>query len=113
MFENVGAAGFLYEIAMYWPDARSIYHDTAIDADYLENLPSYPEDLEARAYVDQLKKDLVDLYQAHNAGHFQLGKAYPYWERLDPMTRQMIRSIKASTDPKGLLNPDALGIPTD
>ncbi|MEM6573203.1 MAG: FAD-binding oxidoreductase [Pseudomonadota bacterium] len=112
MFENVGAAGFLYEIAMYWPDERSIYHDTMIDAEYLGNLPSHPANPAAREYVRQLKEDLVDLYQAHNAGHFQLGKAYPYWDRLDPISQQLIRSIKASTDPKGLLNPDALGIPT-
>ncbi len=111
MFESVGPSSFLYEIAMYWPDARTIYHDTVVDAEYLKNLPSYPDNPEARAYIAQLKDDLVQLYQTHNAGHFQIGKAYPYWERLDPITQDMIQSIRRTTDPTGLLNPGTLGLP--
>ncbi|MFK7955352.1 MAG: FAD-binding oxidoreductase [Lysobacterales bacterium] len=111
MFENVGSAGFLYEIAIYWEDARSIYHDTAVDADYLKNLPSYPENLKAREYISQLRDELIALYQAHNAGHFQIGKAYPFWDNLDSLTQNMIHSIRKTTDPSGLLNPDTLGMP--
>lgn len=111
MFEMVGSAGFLYEIAIYWPGARSEYHDTVLERDYLESLPAYPDNSETSHFVEEMRNDLVQLYQEHHAAHFQIGKIYPYWTRLDEVSKAMVIAIKNTTDPTGLLNPDALGIP--
>lgn len=110
MFETVGSSGFLYEIALYWPDTRNDYHPSVVPADYLAGLPAYPENLAARAYVHELKSKLIDLYGAFGATHFQLGKAYPYASAIGPEPLAAVRALKAHLDPKGLMNPGALGL---
>jgi glycolate oxidase len=110
MFTGLGTSGMLYEIALYWPDEPTVYHARAIDPAYMANLPKYPANPEARAYVDALKKDLVKLYAEHGAAHFQVGRAYPLAERLSPAARQLLLAIKAAVDPQGVMNPGVLGI---
>ncbi|MCP5327551.1 MAG: FAD-binding oxidoreductase [Sinobacteraceae bacterium] len=109
MYEAVGSAGFLYEIAMYWPDERHAFHRRMIDPEVLARLPEYPANLEARAYIDRFKQDLVALYQKFGAAHFQLGRHYPYRNRLDAHAGALITAIKQQLDPRGLMNPGALG----
>ncbi|WP_333836557.1 FAD-binding oxidoreductase [Novosphingobium sp.] len=110
MFGAIGSGGFLYEIAIYWPDAITAYHTAAVPADYLANLPKHAENPEARAFATQLKQDLVDLLVAHGAVHFQIGRAYPYADRLEPEALQLVRTIKQQLDPKGLASPGNLGL---
>lgn len=110
MFETVGSSGFLYEIALYWPDARTEYHDAVVPADYLTAMPVYPENLPARAYVHELKGKLIELYGQFGATHFQLGKAYPYASALASEPLSAVRALKAHLDPHGLMNPGALGL---
>lgn len=110
MFATMGSSGFLYEIALYWPDAYTAYHETVIPADYLAGLPRYPANPEARAYVQQLKTDLIQMLIFHGAINFQLGKAYPYAERLEAAPLALLRAIKAQVDPDGRLSPGNLGL---
>jgi D-lactate dehydrogenase (cytochrome) len=110
MFSPVGAAGFLYEIAIYWPDTLTAYHRRMLDPAFLGGLPAHPANPEARAYVERLKRDLVALYATHGAAHFQLGRAYPYLDRLDARARSLLAALKRELDPLGLMNPGALGI---
>lgn len=110
MFSTVGTAGFLYEIAIYWPDAITDYHRSVVPADYLANLPRYPENPEASAYVQQLKHDLTALFVQHGAVNFQLGKAYPYRDRLAPPVRALVQAIKDQLDPGGVIAPGNLGL---
>lgn len=110
MFSPVGSTGFLYEIAIYWPDARTAYHDTVLDRAHLDAIPAYPAAPEAAALADLLKRDMIALYAAHDAAHFQIGRAYPYRDRLDPAALALLRAVKATLDPKGLMNPGVLGL---
>ena len=110
MFSPVGSGGFLYEIAFYWPDARTAYHETVLDPDHVAGLPAYAADETARQYVDQLKRNIIDLYQAHGAAHFQIGRAYPYRSRLSPQTDALLVAIKTQVDPHNLMNPGVLGL---
>ncbi|WP_017669941.1 FAD-binding oxidoreductase [Blastomonas sp. AAP53] len=110
MFSSIGGHGLLYEIAIYWPDAVTPYHREVLGADYLATIPSYPDNPQARAYAHRFKADLVDLMQAHGAAHFQIGRAYPYLERLDPSARALIQATKAALDPHNLMNPGVLGL---
>jgi D-lactate dehydrogenase (cytochrome) len=110
MFATVGAGGFLYEIALYWPDEITDYHRAAVPADYLASLPTYPAGPEARAYVHQLKSDIVDLFVKHGATNFQIGKAYPYADRLTPEALALVRSAKVTLDPAGRMSPGNLGL---
>ena len=96
MFTAVGQTGFLYEIAMYWPDERHAFHANMLEKDFLAKQPAYPANPEARAYVAQLKQDLVALYQKFGAAHFQLGRAYPYRKRLDPQAAALLAALPAA-----------------
>jgi glycolate oxidase len=110
MFETVGSSGFLYEVAFNWPGARNAYHGEVLPADYAGIVPTYEENPEADAFLDQLKRDVTALYSAHGAGHFQLGKTYPHASRLSAPALSALKAIKAELDPQGLMNPGALGL---
>ena len=110
MFSPVGSTGFLYEVAIYWRDARTTFHDTILDRAHLDAIPAYPSSPEAGALADRLKRDIVALYTAHDAAHFQIGRAYPYRDRLDPAALALLRAVKAALDPQELMNPGVLGL---
>lgn len=109
MFSPVGPSGFLYEIALYWPDPRTEYHVTTLGADYIAGLKDFPANAEAKAYADDVKEAIVALFQDFGAGHFQIGRAYPYQSRLAPAAKALLCAVKRELDPKGLMNPGALG----
>jgi D-lactate dehydrogenase (cytochrome) len=110
MFSSVGSTGFLYEIAIYWPDAQTRYHAATLDAETRAVLPTYPESAANRAYVDAFKSALIELFAEFGAAHFQIGRAYPYLNRLDPAQAALLRAIKTQLDPRGLMNPGVLGL---
>jgi glycolate oxidase len=109
MASPVNSSGFLYEVALYWPDARTPYHTTTLGAEWIAGLKDYPANAEAKAYANGLKEAIVALMQDYGAGHFQIGRAYPYQARLAPAARALVAGLKAQLDPKGLMNPGALG----
>ncbi|MGZ5925386.1 MAG: FAD-binding oxidoreductase, partial [Rhizomicrobium sp.] len=110
MFETVGSSGFLYEVAIYWPGARTAYHEVAISADILSRLPIYADDPEVSTFVARLKDEITALYGTFGAVHFQLGKIYPYADVLQPQPLALLKAVKAQLDPAGLMNPGALGL---
>jgi D-lactate dehydrogenase (cytochrome) len=110
MFSPTGPGGFLYEVAIYWPDDRSEYHRRTLGDEHLANVPSFPANPEARATVDDLKCAIVALMQEHGAAHYQIGRAYPYIHRLDGHAAALLKQMKTVLDPKGLMNPGALGL---
>ncbi|RVU06983.1 FAD-binding oxidoreductase [Novosphingobium umbonatum] len=109
MASPVNSSGFLYEVALYWPDARTAYHDTTLGAEWIAGLTTYPANAEAKALANELKEATVALMQRYGSGHFQIGRAYPYQSRLAPPASALVRGLKAQLDPKGVMNPGALG----
>lgn len=110
MFSPAGPSGFLHEIALYWPDDRTPYHRAVLGDQYLAQQPQFADNAAARACADEVKKAIIALYQEHGAAHFQIGRAYPYADRLDPRALDLLRAIKRDLDPAGLMNPGALGL---
>lgn len=110
MFCSVGSTGLLYELAIYWRDAPTAFHQQMIDGEYLNALPKYPSNTEAFEFVDTMKMELMALYADCGAAHFQIGRAYSYAARLDPQAMALLKSLKATLDPKNLMNPGALGL---
>jgi FAD/FMN-containing dehydrogenase len=110
MFMAMGTSAFLYELALYWPGAQTPYHRLNLPKGYLDALPQRPHDAETAEFVDALKRDLVALYDAHRAIHFQLGKVYPFGSVISGESLELLQAIKRAVDPRGLMNPGALEI---
>jgi FAD/FMN-containing dehydrogenase len=110
MFMAVGSSAFVYEPTFYWPDARTIFHDRMVPADHLATLPDYPASSAARAEVDRMKHDVIELMHAHGGAHLQIGKVYPLLDGRNAASVSLLRAIKAALDPQGILNPGALGL---
>jgi glycolate oxidase len=110
MFETIGPGQFMHEIGIYWPDALSDYHTHTLNARQLEKCAENPPNPEARAFVTQMKKDLIGLYDSFGATHFQLGKVYPYAPLLEAAALDTARAIQGALDPHRRLNPGALGL---
>lgn len=110
MFMCVGNTGFIYEPTFYWPDTRTVFHDRMVPEEHLKTLPRYDANPEARAEVKRMKNEVIALMHAHGAGHLQVGKAYKYLDGRNPASVALLKAVKAALDPKGILNPGALGL---
>lgn len=112
MFSGIGSHGILYEVAIYWPDAVTAYHRRVLGEQYLSTIPAWPESPENRAYADRFKQKVVALMAAHGSSHWQIGRAYPYLDRIDPAARALLEAVKRQLDPGNLMNPGVLGLGT-
>lgn len=110
LYECIGAGGFTIELGLYWPDATSAYHRAAVAPATLASLPVHAENLVLRDWIARLRLELIDLYQAHGAVHFQLGKVYPYASAIEHSGLTVARAIKQALDPLRRMNPGALGL---
>jgi glycolate oxidase len=110
MYMAVGPSAFLYEIAFYWPDERTVYHENTVDSDYLNSLPNHPPNESGRELIESLKKAAIQLYGEYGGVHFQIGKSYPHAENRDTLELSLLRAIKFEVDPDNLMNPGVLGL---
>ncbi len=110
MFVLVGATGFLIEPCFYWPDAQWPVHQHFIEDAHFARLPKLPANPEARALVERLRQGVIDVFGQVGGVHFQIGRTYPLKARSDPAAWGLVEAIKAHLDPRGLMNPGALGL---
>jgi D-lactate dehydrogenase (cytochrome) len=107
---TVTTTGFLIEPVFFWPGARFALHESTVEAHYLKKLPKLPHDEAAAQMVTTLRDQVLDIFEAHGATHFQIGRTYRYAQTRDPMTLALLKAVKSYVDPKGLMNPGALGL---
>ncbi len=106
----VGDRAILIEPVLYWPDARLLFHERVLDAEYLARLPQFEENLPARDAVNRLRSELAECFMKHGAASFQLGRFYRYQEGLDPSAARLLQGVKRLVDPDGIVNPGSLGM---
>ncbi len=105
---TIAHQGFLLEPVFYWPDAQTTYHQRMVEPAYLRRVRNFPENPEASACVNRLKREVADVLRGLGAIHFQLGKFYRYREGRDLLALSLMDSIKHQLDPHGRMNPGAL-----
>lgn len=93
-----------------WPDGLTPYLRAMVTPDQAARFADRPQRPEARAAVTALRAELGAVMRDEGALHFQLGKHYPYAERLASTNRTMLEAIKVALDPDGRMNPGALGL---
>jgi FAD/FMN-containing dehydrogenase len=106
----ISTSAILIEPMLYWPGAREPYHERMIQPAHLAKLPVLVPDQAAAEAMAKLRDDLTRFWMAHGCAHLQIGKTYRYLESRQPPVRSLVEKIKDALDPRGLMNPGALGL---
>ncbi|NBY68669.1 MAG: FAD-binding oxidoreductase [Betaproteobacteria bacterium] len=101
---------FLFEPCFYWPDEILPIHVDVLGTSLTAVWQQRPPSPAAHALVSQLWTEVTQCLDSFGAVHFQHGRAYPYLQRLQPSTRQLVIALKQALDPHGLMNPGSLGL---
>ncbi len=107
---TMGTTGFLYEPVLYWDDRAEEFHSRHTNPDILAKVADAPNNIEAQAAIEKMRLDIIDIMHEHGGVHLQIGKAYPYLRDRSEGSLALISAIKKQLDPKGLMNPGALGL---
>ncbi|MBT4739870.1 MAG: hypothetical protein HOO09_05745 [Rhodospirillaceae bacterium] len=110
MFTTIATNAFLFEPVFYWEDSRAAFIDRHTDPDVLKSIKTFEPNIEGRKVVAEMKQGIIDCVYECGGIHMQIGKAYPYTRERDAGAIAMVRSLKSHVDPKGLMNPGALGL---
>jgi FAD/FMN-containing dehydrogenase len=106
----ISTTAILLEPMLYWPGEREPYHERIIAPGHLAKLPRLAPAPETAEVVRRLRADLGAFWLAHGCAHLQIGKTYRYLEDRQAPTRALLEGFKALVDPRGLVNPGALGL---
>jgi D-lactate dehydrogenase (cytochrome) len=99
------------EPIIYWKDRLNPLRLSVVSPERRAELAAIPENLEARQAALELRRRLVDFSRQFAGVHFQIGKFYPYEDKLvNPASWEIIQSLKNTLDPDGLMNPGVLGL---
>ncbi len=101
---------FLIEPVFYWPEAREPVHEALMDPAIMAKMPVSPPNPEATAAVGRARRAAIDTMQTFGSSHQQIGRTYPYLERMDAPTQALLHALKAQLDPERRLNTGGLGL---
>lgn len=101
---------FLIEPVFYWRDAMTEIHKEYVEDKILSQVTHFEKDDAARAVVEEMRQEMLDIFEEAGAAHFQIGKTYRYGKTLKPETKALLKGIKSIVDPDARINPGALGI---
>ncbi len=109
MTMTTGHAFFL-EPAFYWMDEITPLHVQSVGEDVVKPWRDRPANPGARNAVIQLRRDTQELYASLGGVSWQVARDYPFIDLLKPETRALLAGVKQAVDPRGLMNPGALGL---
>lgn len=100
---------FSFEPVFHWQDKWQPLHHSAPEPSHRANFTDPAPNPQARAMVDQLRQETVDLFRTIGAASNQIGRTYPFRPALSPSVDGLLEAIKKTLDPQGLINPGVLG----
>ncbi|MBP6513538.1 MAG: FAD-binding oxidoreductase [Steroidobacteraceae bacterium] len=110
LFSAAGPGVIVIEPMFFWPDALEELHRETLEEKVMKRTKPVPANPEARDAVAALRRAVVDAWAPLDPGHLQVGRSYPFAQRLDSTQRRLFEGIAALVDPLGRSNPGALGL---
>jgi len=110
LFATVGSNISVVELVFFWPDSLMDIQKRTVEKKAQKNFKDFGDQTDARAFVAMLREGSKKIYAEAGSIHMQIGKGYPYKATLDPASFAIVEGLKKSLDPKGLMNPGALGL---
>jgi FAD/FMN-containing dehydrogenase len=111
LFTTLSTNAIIIEPVFYWPNGWRAIHAAAIEPAHLARLTQRPANPQATALVAESRKRVIAIFARYGAGHFQIGRTYPYRESRDAASIELLDAIKQCLDPDRILNPGVLGFP--
>ena len=106
----ISTNAILIEPMIYWPGVREPYYERMIEPGHFAKLPGAKANSEAEEAIAVLRSDLTQLFMELGCAHLQIGKTYRYLQSRLPEPRALLEALKSAVDPRGLMNPGALGL---
>lgn len=100
---------FSFEPVFHWRDGWLPIHRDKVEPAHLATFSEPEANPEARALVNLLRGQTVELFREFGAASNQIGRAYPFRPALAPEPEALLAEIKKLVDPRGLMNPGVLG----
>lgn len=110
LITSLGTTGYLIEPVFIWPEEIWPIHEQTVEPDVAKRVPRHKPNPDATAVVEKARQVVLDVFTAHKAAHFQIGRTYPYKQGRSPETWALLKAIKQAVDPKGIINPGSLGL---
>lgn len=110
LISSLSTTAYLIEPVFMWPEEILPIHEQTVEPAHLKKLKRFPANPDATAAVTRARRGVVDLFDRYGAAHFQIGRCYPYSEVLSDSALALVKSVKSMLDPKGTVNPGALGL---
>ena len=101
---------FFLEPAFYWMDEITPLHVQSLGEDVVKPWRDRPANPTAREAVIKLRRGTQELYASLGGVSWQVARDYPFIDLLKPETRALLTAVKRAVDPRGLMNPGALGL---
>jgi len=109
LFSAVGSTTTLMEPMFFWQDELDPLHYATLEEKVVKRIPRNPANPSVRSEVAKLRRAIIDAWRPLGAGHFQVGRAYPFASSLDPVQKRAYDALLATFDPKRQMNPGVLG----
>jgi hypothetical protein len=106
----LGNHSFSFEPVFHWRDLWLPGHRQSLSPGRAETLNEPAANPEARALVNELRRETVALFRRLGAASTQIGRTYPYVEARSPAPASLLRELKRLLDPECLMNPGTLGL---
>ena len=107
MIASIGAT-ITIEPMLYWPDVLDPIHMQHLSERNRARFGGFTPNPAARECVASVRNELCEIMDRHDAIHAQIGRFYPYADRMDAGSRELLQRIKHALDPHGTMNPDVL-----
>ena len=109
MTMTVGAEFFI-EPSFYWLDEITPLHSRTLGREVVAPWVARPANDRTRQAVVMIRRKVQELYASLGGISWQAARDYPFREVMKPEAYGMLSALKRALDPKGLMNPGALGL---